>query len=169
MSSFARYPSVDTTDPMVAEQLKAHPTLKPYDGKTSRHALAAKNARILLKRAYPHVTFGIRSETYSMGSSLNVSWDLMPDAPSSDEVNTLIKVFQYGEYDGMDDGYNYDRDPQRRAFRDTFGSVKTAHAQGRVLTPEDIVAIETKALQAAMDDPKAKLVKPGTHASRQRL
>lgn len=163
-------PTFDPNDPLLQEQLRAHPTLKPFDGKTSAHALAAKNVRVVLKKAYPHVTFSITSESYSMGSSLTVGWDLMPGAPTREEIEDRIKAFSYGAPDApasMDDSFTYDRDPQRRAFRDVFGSVKYAHAQGRVLTPEEIVAIETKALERAMQDtPKAK---PAPSKARARL
>lgn len=67
-------------------------------------AAAAKAIRKELKTAFPGVSFSVKSEAYSMGTSVNVYWT---DGPTSKEVNSIIGKYQYGHFDGMIDCYEY--------------------------------------------------------------
>ena len=53
-----------------------------------------------LKAAFPGVTFRVRSSKYSMGSSVNVSWQ---DGPTAAAVNAVIDRYKAQGFDGMTD------------------------------------------------------------------
>jgi hypothetical protein len=60
----------------------------------------AKLIRQALKESFPDVKFSVRSETYSMGASVNVRWT---DGPTEKQVAAVAKAFQGGYFDGMID------------------------------------------------------------------
>jgi hypothetical protein len=62
----------------------------------------AKKIRKTLKAAFPGVKFSVTSSTYSMGSSVYVSWT---DGPMSSQVNAILNRFESGSFDGMQDMY----------------------------------------------------------------
>lgn len=68
----------------------------------SIHASCAKVIRQELKIQYPQTKFEVRSETFSGGNSVDVSWT---DGPTTEQVNKIIKKYQYGHFDGMIDCY----------------------------------------------------------------
>ena len=70
----------------------------------STHAKAASEIRKILKREFPKTKFKVISQSYSMGSSVDVYWF---DGPTKDAVQSLISQFQYGHFDGMTDMYEY--------------------------------------------------------------
>lgn len=64
---------------------------------------AAETARLIraqLKREFPGVKFSVRSKSYSMGASINVSWT---DGPSKPRVEQVTSGFEGGGFDGMID------------------------------------------------------------------
>jgi hypothetical protein len=63
-------------------------------------AAAAKQIRIELKAAFPGIKFSVRTETYSMGNSINISWT---NGPTQTAVNLIVKKYEYGRFDGMTD------------------------------------------------------------------
>ncbi len=63
-------------------------------------AAAAKQIRIELKAAFPGIKFSVRTETYSMGNSINISWT---NGPTQKAVNLIVKKYEYGRFDGMTD------------------------------------------------------------------
>ena len=71
-------------------------------GKSSCHALASSAIKEELKKTFPSVKFSVRSESFSMGNSVNVSWT---DGPTKKEVDNIIDKYQYGHFNGMDDIY----------------------------------------------------------------
>jgi len=71
-------------------------------GKLSSHAAAAAAIKTELSTIYPHIKFSVKSESFSMGDSVHVNWT---DGPASDEVDNIIKKYQYGHFDGMADMY----------------------------------------------------------------
>lgn len=113
-------------------QQAAHPQLLARDPDTglvkgkevSSHALAARNARLLLKAAHPDTSFQVTSDAYSGGSSLHVKWTGWANAPAQNDILALLNGFRLGDSDGQTDGYVVDTHPERRAFRDTFGMVR---------------------------------------------
>jgi hypothetical protein len=60
----------------------------------------AKLIRKALKESFPGVKFSVRSDVYSGGSSINVSWT---DGPTSKMVEAVAKTFQGAYFDGMQD------------------------------------------------------------------
>ena len=63
-------------------------------------AETAKLIRKALKEAFPGVKFSVRSHTYSMGASINVSWN---DGPTAADVEPVAEAFQGATFDGMTD------------------------------------------------------------------
>ena len=68
------------------------------------HALCAKEIRVDLKKAFPTIKFKVVSATFANGNSVDVDWD---DGPSRTQVESIIKQYQYGHFDGMIDMYEY--------------------------------------------------------------
>ena len=97
-----------------------YPHLIPISsaGKISSYALAAKNIRTELKKAFPGVKFSVRSESYSGGDSIHVYWT---DGPTADEVSKITDRYERGKFDGMNDIYEYNDD---NVFCQVFGNAK---------------------------------------------
>lgn len=132
-------------DPVLAK----YPTLltkEKWGKEISTLALASKNVRLLLKEHFPKVKFSVKSDRFSGGSSIDVRWDRWPDAPKDEDVQKIIVAFSYGTYSTYDESFDYDRDPEREAFRKAFGSVKYIHAQSRYVSPEEIAEQERTTL-----------------------
>jgi len=83
----------------------------------SSYAIGAKNIKIELKKAFPSIKFSVTSEGYSMGCSINISWD---NGPSRKEVEKFTNKYQEGWFDGMQDLYNY----SDQVWTDVFGGAK---------------------------------------------
>lgn len=67
-------------------------------------AEVARHVRGALKAAFPGVRFYVRSETYSMGSSVSVSWVKGPRARA---VEGVVAPFGGISFDGMTDSTSY--------------------------------------------------------------
>ena len=67
-------------------------------------AETAKLVRAALKKAFPEVKFSVRSSTYSMGASIDVSWDM---GPAVSEVDKVVGGFEGSSFDGMNDLKSY--------------------------------------------------------------
>lgn len=65
-------------------------------------AHAAYLIKGLLKIKFPAVQFSVKSDSFSMGDSVDVCWI---DGPTDKAVNDLIGMFQYGSFNGMEDMY----------------------------------------------------------------
>lgn len=68
-------------------------------------ALAAAEIRKLLKTKFPSIVFRVTSQNYSMGDNVRVEYN---DGVKGDKIRAVIGHFQYGNFDGMTDSYNYD-------------------------------------------------------------
>ena len=99
----AKYPHLITTD-------KA--------GKLSRYALGAKNIKAELSKAFPGIKFSAKSDSFSGGCSIDVSWT---DGPLQEEVRKLIGKYSDGSFNGMEDIYEYDLG---NVWPDVFGGAK---------------------------------------------
>ena len=99
---------------LVAALRANNPTLLPanLNGSCDR-VTAAKNMRIQLKAAFPGVKFSVTSESYSGGSSINVSWT---DGPLRADVEAIVDQYAYGSFNGMEDLYEYAGDLWPEAF-----------------------------------------------------
>lgn len=75
-------------------------------------AETAARLRAHLKFAFPGVKFHVRSNTYSMGASIRVTWI---DGPSSNQVKAIGDEYEGASFDGMTDMKSYmenTRDPR---------------------------------------------------------
>jgi hypothetical protein len=70
----------------------------------STAALCAKAVRKELKEKFPGIKFSVRSDNFTGGDAVRVSWY---DGPTYDEVDTLLTKYQYGHFDGMQDLYEF--------------------------------------------------------------
>jgi hypothetical protein len=86
------------------EPVKPEPVAVAVPEKGSTHARAAKMIRAELRAAFPGVTFRVRSDSFAGGNSVDVSWT---DGPLTDAVNAIVKKYQYGNFNGMEDIYEY--------------------------------------------------------------
>lgn len=73
-------------------------------GHKSSHAAAAAAIRVELKESFPNVKFKVTSDSFSMGDSVHVSWT---DGPTARQVDEIVKKYQYGRFNGMEDIYEY--------------------------------------------------------------
>lgn len=83
---------------------------------------AAKNIRIELKAAFPGIKFSVRTDRFSGGDSIDVSWT---DGPNSAQVDAIINKYAAGYFNGMEDIYESVRSP----WTDLFGDAKYVHSR----------------------------------------
>jgi len=83
---------------------------------------AAKNIRAELKEAYPGVAFSVRSQSFTGGSAIDVSWT---DGPTAAQVEKIVGKYQCGNFDGMTDSYEY----RRGGWTDHHGGAKYVHTR----------------------------------------
>ena len=88
----------------------------------SSWAGGAKNLKKELKKQFPNTKFSVKSESYSMGSSINVSWKGDPDRES---VEKIASKYKEGSFDGMTDMYNYSDE----VWTNVFGGAKYVFCQ----------------------------------------
>jgi hypothetical protein len=85
-------------------------------------AETAKIVRKMLKENFPGVKFSVRSETYSMGDSVNVHWT---DGPTTKQVDDVVGFLAGSGFDGMIDlKYNISH------WMNPDGSIVLAHSPG---------------------------------------
>lgn len=65
-------------------------------------ATCADSIRAELKKQFPGIKFSVRSETFSMGNSVRISWT---DGPTRETIEKISNKYQYGHFDGMNDIY----------------------------------------------------------------
>jgi hypothetical protein len=73
-----------------------------------------------LKKVFPGVKFNVTSSNFSGGNSVDVRWN---DGPTEDQVNSIIKKYQYGSFNGMEDIYEYSN------TREDIPQAKYVHGQ----------------------------------------
>ena len=61
-------------------------------------AETAKLVRTALKKNFPGVTFSVRSDVYSGGASIDVSWVL---GPTTKEVDAIAGQYESADFDGV--------------------------------------------------------------------
>lgn len=57
-----------------------------------------------LKSAFPSVKFSVRSESFSGGNSVDISWI---DGVTDEQVRAITDKYQFGHFDGITDCYEY--------------------------------------------------------------
>lgn len=110
----------------------ANPNLVPA-GHFSSVVIAAKNIRIELKAVFPGVKFRVNSKSYAGGNSINVNY---VDGPARKRVDEIVNKYEYGNFNGMEDIYEYNDDMY---FNDAFGGAKYIFAD-RVMSEELMAA-----------------------------
>ena len=70
----------------------------------TEHAQCATAIRRDLKAAFPTVTFRVRSDSFSGGTSVHIDWI---DGPTTNQVDRLISKYDQGHFDGSIDLYEY--------------------------------------------------------------
>lgn len=74
---------------------------------TVKYLTAAETAKLIraaLKEAFPGVKFSVRSDSYSLGASINVRWT---DGPTQSAVSAVTEAFRAADFDAMTDSTNY--------------------------------------------------------------
>lgn len=92
----------------------------------SGHARASANIKRELSQAFPGVSFRVRSDSFSMGNSVDVGWT---DGPTTKEVEAITSKYQSGHFDGMQDLYEYDQSAFSDAVDNWLGSSKYVQTQ----------------------------------------
>lgn len=106
-----------------AQQLHAtHPHLVPAGNNPL--IAAAKNIRAELKRAFPSVTFSVRTRRFAGGNAIDVEYT---DGPVTEQVTPIIDRYSAGFFDGMTDSY----EDRQNAWTDAFGRAKYVHVNRR--------------------------------------
>ena len=102
--------------------------------KISSQALAARSIKQELKKLFHETKFSVTSQSYANGDSIYVQWSGLP---STKEVNAVIKKYQHGDFNPIDDLYTYKFTP----FHKEFGSSKyvlTIHRRSEINPNEDL-------------------------------
>lgn len=66
--------------------------------------LTAQAIRQELKTAFPQIKFRVTSKSYSGGDSVDIDWT---DGVTTKEVEAITNKYQYGNFNGMEDIYEY--------------------------------------------------------------
>lgn len=107
-------------------------------GEGSEHARASANIKTELQIAFPSVNFSVKSNSFSMGDSVNVSWT---DGPTQKQVEEITGKYQRGSFNGMIDMYESDNSPYSDAVSTWLGQSKYV-SESRSFSPEAKAAIE---------------------------
>src|SRR3990167_4720445 len=71
----------------------------------TQSAQTSKLIKNILKKEYPSVDFSVTSDNFANGNSVDVRWT---DGIPTKEIESFLRQFEYGSFDGMTDCYNYD-------------------------------------------------------------
>jgi hypothetical protein len=114
-------------------------TVKAYELRTGKHycdrICATKNIKKELTLKYPGIKFSIKSETYSGGNSIDVTWY---DGPTQKEVDSIIHKYNDHETDYTGDY----RDPTNDVFNELYGGAKYVFSN-RHMSDETLNALKT--------------------------
>lgn len=116
---------------LTAELRRQYPWAVSGEG-LSPHARAAKNLKKELSLAFPGIKFSVRSDRFSGGNSIDISWDL---GPTAKQVDAIADKYQRGSFNGMEDIYEYDSSAYGDAVDAVLGRAKfvqTARHMGSV-------------------------------------
>jgi hypothetical protein len=79
--------------------------------------VGAKNIRIQLKNSFPGVKFSVKTDRFSGGDAIRISWN---EGPTEDEVSKIVKPYQCGYFDGHSDCYEF----VNSIWSDVFGGAQ---------------------------------------------
>lgn len=97
-------------------------------------ALAAKQIKQILKKEFPSINFSVTSENYAGGNAVRIHYT---DGVPTEQVDKLVKKFQYGNFDGMNDIYEFSN------VREDIPQAKYVQVQ-RDISPEVKQSMKTK-------------------------
>jgi hypothetical protein len=107
---FYSYRNIDTLNHDIEQHKSNYDRTEAYkvECKTNKKKSTAANCaaaiREELKNVFPGVKFSVKSDNFSMGNSVHVSYI---DGPTTDQVDQIIGKYQYGHFNGMEDIYEY--------------------------------------------------------------
>ena len=109
-TDFYRYRSIEQLNLKVVELKKNKDSRDAFKleqkeknkGKVSSHAAAANAIKAELNKAFAGIKFSVKSSSFSMGNSVDISWT---DGPTVREVEAISQKYQYGHFNGMEDIY----------------------------------------------------------------
>lgn len=104
------------------QQRQALPSEYPYltllsDSGKSSHATGAANLKRHLAHEFPGVKFSVKSDSFSGGDAIRVSW---VDGPRIGEVDAIADMYQESDFDGMTDCSTF----RHSVFTAVFGGAK---------------------------------------------
>lgn len=111
-----------------AQEHETVPADKPGKKPMTEHAKCAKMIRTQLATVFPGVKFSVRSDSFSMGDSVDIEWT---DGPTVAMVEEVTQRYQYGHFDGMQDLYEYSNN------RSDIPQAKYVH-ENRHMSPQAI-------------------------------
>ncbi len=135
----------------VAELEAQYPGAVADDGKISSQARAAKNLKRELTQAFPGIAFSVRSDSFSMGDSVDVKWQ---DGPTAAQVKEIARKYQDSSFDSMQDMSTYDGSAYGSAVEQVLGRAKYVH-ESREISPatmERVGRLLCEAQGVAFDD-----------------
>ena len=98
----------------------------------TEQAQAAKSIKAELSKKFHGIKFSVKSHGFAGGNSVDVGWER---GPSSETVQSIVDKYQYGNFNGMIDLYEYKLDRPK-----TVGSAKYVMAT-RTIPKEDFTAM----------------------------
>lgn len=102
------------------------------DPKLSPQAQAAANLRRELAEAFPGIKFSVRSDSASMCSSVDYSWEL---GPTGDEVAAIADKYEYHRFDSIQDLASEDNSAYGEAVERVLGRAKYVSGQRSIPEP----------------------------------
>jgi hypothetical protein len=103
----------------------------------SEAAQVAALIRKELKEKFPQIKFSVKSENYSGGNSVGVSYE--NGVPSS-EIEKITNKHVDGNFDGMTDCYNYNSNPKNLPRAKYIFVSRNISAEIKEATKKDIAA-----------------------------
>lgn len=86
-------------------------------GEYASHSIGSRNLKRELTRAFPGIKFSVKSDSYSGGSSIDVSWEL---GPTTEAVKAISDKYQTADFNGMEDIEEY----RHALWPEIFGGAK---------------------------------------------
>lgn len=104
--SFEQRARTITEEKQSADRRAQYKAEQAKQGKThTQSATTAALIKKILKKEYPHIKFSVCSDNFANGNSVDVSWtDGIPES----KIDSFLRQFEQGTFDGMTDCYNYD-------------------------------------------------------------
>lgn len=111
----------------ITEDLRAQYPWAKQSG--SDHARAAANIKRELGEAFPGIAFRVRSESFAGGNAVDIHWE---DGPTTKEVEAFTGKYQRGDFNAMEDIYEYDNSAHAEAVSAWLGSSKYVHTHREI-------------------------------------